>query len=250
MAAPAEDKLFLYIFTRFDSILPELADHILFPKYGMFYGKSEASTDELIECLSGFGPQLLSLVNKRSEVPTKTAEVNAALESIKTKLAAIGLRPAGRINTKQDYVSAIQTVLLGVFEGGLASTFVGLTEGKPSYTVDKDCARLDRLVRFSSNTTKSAPGTYKIQELVMLCYNYVNNKPISDATLRATVDELTGTTPVGVAAARELELRLAALRSSGLNTGGGTTGGGRRRKTHRRSRRRRTHRAVKHRRSK
>lgn len=231
--APESDerqRLFQYIFIKFDGLIPELADHIAYPRYGMLYGKV-ADDAALTECISGFAGKLLALLNKRKEIPANPA-ITAGADALIAKLRGLGIPPIGYIRTKSDYVSAIRETLTGVFKSGLSAALVSAVEGKPTYDADDDCKTLSRLIAFSSNTTKTAPGAYGINELVLACYSYVFNKPVSDASLKTKIDVITGTDTLGMTYAKELEARLAAMRgapSSGMKTGG------RRRRRHRRA---------------
>ncbi|NDE15543.1 hypothetical protein EBZ80_11495 [bacterium] len=235
MAAPSpeldeRERLFQYIFIKFDSLIPELADHIAYPRYGMLYGKV-ADDAALKECISGFGGKLLALLNKRKEIAANPATA-AGADALIAKLEGLEIPPIGYIRTKSDYVSAIRETLTGVFKSGMLSTLSSKAAGKSPYDTEDDCKTLSRLIAFSSNTTKTAPGTYGINALVLACYNYEYNKPVSDASLKATIDEITGTDTLGMKYAKELETRLAALQgapSSGMKTGG------RRRHRHRRA---------------
>lgn len=248
MAAPAPEsderqRLFQYIFIKFDGLIPELADHIAYPRYGMIYGKV-ADDAALTACISGFGGKLLALLNKRKEIPANPATA-AGTDALIAKLRGLGIFPIGDIRTKSDYVSAIRETLTGVFKSGVSAAFVSAVEGKPTYEADDDCKTLSRLIAFSSNTTKTAPGAYGINELVLACYSYVFNKPVSDASVKAKIDEITGTDTLGMTYAKELEARLAALRgapSSGMKTGGGRGRSRSRRATQKR------HRSSRHRR--
>lgn len=235
--APESDerqRLFRYIFIKFDGLIPELADHIAYPRYGMLYGKV-ADDAALTECISGFAGKLLALLNKRKEIPANPS-TTAGADALIAKLRGLGIFPIGDIRTKSDYVSAIRETLTGVFKSGVSAAFVSAVEGKPTYEADDDCKMLSRLIAFSSNTTKTAPGAYGINELILACYSYVFNKPVSDDSLKAKIDEITGVDTLGMTYAKELEARLATMRgapSSGMKTGG------RRRRSNRRYHRRR-----------
>ena len=176
----SKGQLLYYIVTKFDALIPEIDERFAYPKYGMMYGKAAATNKELENCISGFSPQLLGVLEKRLTLPLPMSdELRSSINRLIAKINAVdravldAVSVAMPVKNANDYVSYIFQFL---------SSFLG--------TVDTDCVPLTRLFAFVKDEAKTkTSGFYGTQQLYAACYNYLYNTPTA-AEIAKVISEI------------------------------------------------------------